>query len=241
MKRIIKQMIRSLRAIPYLGKGRHCPVCGKQSRMFRPFGATGTTPRTEVECVHCGSFERHRLLWLFFQGTDLFNGSPKKMLHVAPEVCFEQRFKASVDGYLSADLYGPAMVKMDITDIQYPSQSFDVIYCSHVLEHVVDDLKAMSEFHRVLKNSGYAILLVPIGAEQTYEDASITSPEARLRAFGQADHVRIYGLDYIDRLKSVGFHVETITTGDLVQGHRATELGLANHKANGEIFYCTKL
>ena len=132
------------------------------------------------------------------------------MLHVAPEACFEARFKKILgDRYLTADLFNPrAMVKMDITDIRYPDHSFDVIYCGHVLEHVLDDRKAMSEFYRTLKTSGWAILLVPIIADETFEDASIVEPEDRLAAFGQADHVRIYGPDYVDRLRAVGFEVQ---------------------------------
>ena len=129
---------------------------------------------------------------------------------------------------------------MDITNIEYPDQSFDVIYCSHVLEHVLDDRKAMSEFCRVLKNDGWAILLVPIGAERTFEDPLIVSPQDRLKAFGLEDHVRLYGRDYIDRLRAAGFKVEIATTEDLVQPHEMVKFGLTNTKANGEIYYCTK-
>jgi SAM-dependent methyltransferase len=95
-----------------------------------------------------------------------------------------------------------AMVRMDITDIQYPKDTFDVIYCSHVLEHVVDDRKAMREFHRVLRPDGWALLLVPITVEKTFEDPSVTDPEERLSVFGQEDHVRCYGPDYVERLRN---------------------------------------
>ncbi len=162
------------------------------------------------------------------------------MLHVAPELFLESKFRQihGVD-YLTADLYNPkAMVKMDITDIQYPDQSFDIIYCSHVLEHVLDDVKAMTEFHRVLKHGGWAILLVPIFGEKTYENTSIVAPKDRLKAFGQSDHVRKYGQDYVDRLREAGFTVEVTTVSDLVSDNEAIRMGLTS--AAGEIFYCTK-
>ena len=226
------------RLVPYYGKGRFCPVCGKSSRRFRQFGIV---PRDNAQCAHCGALERHRLLWLFVSTrTDLFDGAAKKMLHVAPETCLESRFMQRLgDNYLTADLFNAsAMVKMDITNIEYPDQSFDVIYCSHVLEHVQDDRKAMREFCRVLKSNGWAILLVPITAEETYEDPSIVEPEERLKAFGQADHVRRYGPEYVDRLREAGFRVEVTKINDLVQNDEAIRMGLTS--AAGEIYYCTK-
>jgi hypothetical protein len=226
------------RLVPYYGKGRFCPVCGKSSRRFRPFGIV---PRKDAQCVHCGALERHRLLWLFVSTrTNLFDGTARKVLHVAPETCLEARFKQHFgDNYLTADLFnGRAMVKMDITNIEYPDQSFDVIYCSHVLEHVQDDRTAMREFCRVLKSNGWAILLVPIIAKKTFEDPSIVEPEERLKAFGQADHVRRYGPDYVDRLREAGFSVQVTKVNDLVQNDEAIRMGLT--PAAGEIYYCTK-
>lgn len=197
--------------------------------------------REEAQCVHCGALERHRLLWLFLQkNTNLFDGKPKKMLHVAPESCFESRFKERLkDGYLTADLSDPrAMVKMDISNIQYADQSFDVIYCSHVLEHVPDDKQAMREIFRVLKNSGWAILLVPITSENTFEDSSLVDPKERLKAFGQEDHLRRYGPDYVERLRDAGFTVEVTKVSDLVDKSDAVTLGLTSD--SGDIYYCTK-
>ena len=162
------------------------------------------------------------------------------MLHVAPERPLEVRLRDELgEGYLTADLLDRrAMVQMDITDIQYPDQTFDVIYCSHVLEHVPDDKKAMREFHRVLKNDGWAILLVPITSDSTYEDASITSAEDRLQAFGQDDHVRRYGPDYADRLREAGFQVKISKPADVASSEEIARMGLTD--AGGEIYYCTK-
>ena len=227
-----------VRQAPYYGRGRLCPVCGKSSRRFRQ---AGIVPREDAQCVHCGALERHRFLWLFFQRkTVLFDGMPKTMLHVAPEPCIESILKKRLGGdYLTADLVNPrAMVKMDITDIQYANQSFDVIYCSHVLEHVLDDKQAMREFFRVLKNDGWAILLVPIISEKTFEDSSIIDPQERLRVFGQEDHVRNYGPDYVERLRDAGFTVGITKVGDLASSHEIKTMGLT--AASGEIYYCTK-
>jgi SAM-dependent methyltransferase len=191
--------------------------------------------------VHCGALERHRLLWIYLTDrTNLFDGKPKRVLHVAPERWFALRFKNQLgEGYITADLHDPgAMVKMDIMDIQYPDETFDVIYCSHVLEHVSDDRKAMREFFRVLKNDGWAILTVPITASETYEDPSIVDPDEREKAFGQKDHVRRYGPDYVDRLRDAGFEVTITKVDDLVPEEQRAELGLTYF--SGEIHYCTK-
>jgi len=130
------------------------------------------------------------------------------------------------------------MVRMDITDIPFPEQSFDAIYCSHVLEHVQDDRKAMRELFRILKKDGWAILVVPITMEETFEDPSMVDAQQRLDAFGQEDHVRKYGRDYVDRLREAGFEVDVITVSDLLQEEEATRMGLT--AASGEIYYCTK-
>jgi len=238
LKKPFRTIRRIIWLIQYRGKGRYCPVCGKSFRRFRPFGIV---PREDAQCVNCQALERHRLLWLFLQKeTNLFNGQPKKMLHVAPESCFESRFKKRLgESYLTADLNNPqAMVKMDITDIQYNDQSFDVIYCSHVLEHVKDDKKALREFYRVLKKDGWAILQVPMTNEPTFEDSSIIEPAERLRIFGQEDHVRTYGPDYVDRLRAAGFTVKITRVTDLVNNEEAIRMGLTS--ASDEIYYCTK-
>lgn len=181
------------------------------------------------------------MVWRFLEEkTDFFESSNKRMLHIAPEKCFEPRFRKQIgSGYLTADLMQPADVKMDITDIQYPDDTFDIVYCSHVLEHVPDDRKAMREFFRVLKPSGWAILMVPISAEKTVEDPSITDPQERLRLFGQNDHVRRYGPDFVDRLKEAGFNVKSIGPEDFLSAEEIERIA-AWRKYTGEIYYCTK-
>lgn len=237
-RRLLRKLKNSIRHIPYRGNGRFCPICQKSSSKF---GKAGLIPREDAKCRYCGAVERHRLTWLYFERmTDLFNGRSKKMLHVAPETVFEDLLAPKLkDGYLTADLYDPnVMVKMDITDIQCDDETFDVIYCSHVLEHVPDDRKAMREFFRVLKSTGWAVLLVPITAEETFEDLSVTDPDQRLKLFGQEDHVRRYGRDYKDRLQEAGFHVDTIYPSDFLSKQDIRLMGIT--EAAGEIYYCTK-
>lgn len=221
----------------YSGNARFCPVCEKSSSRFHKHGIA---QREDARCGRCGALERHRLLWWYLANrTDLFDGIQRKMLHVAPEPCFEPRFRKHLrNNYITADLFDPsAMVKMDVTDIQFPAESFDVIYCSHVLEHVPDDRGAMREFRRILKKTGWAILLVPITADVTFEDPSITEPKRRLEAFGQEDHVRKYGPDYIGRLREAGFKVEMSEVKDLVGTEAAIRMGLT--PAAGQIYFCS--
>ena len=233
---------RKVRGLPRsalrLGRKHFCPVCGKTSARFARFGLTR---RPGAQCVHCQALERHRLVWLYFERmTDLFRPGTKRVLHVAPEPGFVPRMKARLGtGYLTADLDdSKAMVRMDITDIHYPDESFDVIYCSHVLEHVPDDRKAMGEFHRVLKQDGWAILLVPITAEETVEDPSVTDPAERLRRFGQEDHVRRYGPDYRERLEEAGFSVTVSDPSSFLEPEEIERMGIG--PAAGEIYHCTK-
>ncbi|HEX2076857.1 MAG TPA: methyltransferase domain-containing protein [Longimicrobium sp.] len=225
-------------ALPYRGTGRWCPVCEKSSSRFKPFG---NPPRADAMCPHCGALERHRLAWLYLQRrTDLFDGRPRRVLHVAPELCLEPRLRRRLrGGYLTADLDSPrAAARMDVTDIRHPDESFDVIFCSHVLEHVPDDRRAMAEFFRVLRRGGWAILLVPITADATYEDPTVVDPAERLRLFGQEDHVRRYGPDYVDRLRQAGFEVATTRVTDLVSADDAVRMALT--PAAGDIFHCTR-
>src|SRR5262245_44397392 len=227
---------RFVRKIPYLGVGRWCPVCSRRSRCFRRHRHFA---ESEV-CVHCGAGARHRFFWLYVNArTDLFDDRTKRMLHVAPEACFVEPMRQLLGkGYVTADLADArTMIRMDITSIPFPDESFDVIYCSHVLEHVPDDRRAMREFCRVLKSSGWAILLVPISAPQTVEDPSVVDRAERLRLFGSEYHVRRYGPDYIDRLRQSGFEVKETNVADLIGEEEARRMGIGG---SGAIYHCTK-
>lgn len=234
---LVRRHLLYMRSRLYYGWRFTCPICGGHFRKFLTFGVK---PRQNAQCPGCGSLERHRLFWLYVsRKTNLFDGKQREMLHIAPERALESKFRQLFGkNYLTADLHNPrAMVKMDITDIQYPPESFDIVYCSHVFEHVPDDMKAMAEILRVLKPGGWAILQVPIVRQQTLEDPGITTPEERERVFGQHDHVRAYGLDYKDRLEAAGF----VVTVDGYIKELGAELIRKHCLIEDEgIYFCTK-
>lgn len=188
------------------------PIDGKSYRKFLPYGYENL--RENVLSPGTLSLERHRLLWLYLQNeTNLFT-QKQKVLHFAPEQAFYKRFRDLENlEYVTTDLNSPiADVKADICDLPFGDDEFDFIICNHVLEHIPDDTKAMQELYRILRPGGTAILQVPYeaGRTTTYEDDTITDPKERARIFGQYDHVRIYGMDYFDKLKSIGFKVDAV-------------------------------
>lgn len=223
MKRIISLIIRYIpRPVlqlvsPFVMKGFsllntgnevECPVCSKQYRKFLPYGRIA---RENALCPNCLALERHRLMWLYLKEKTNFFTQDLKVLHVAPEHCFIHRFEALSNlDYITADIESPlAKVKMDIHSIPFPENTFDVVFCNHVLEHVDDDIRACSELNRVLKPGGWGILQSPVyNLEKTLEDKSITDPAERERIFGQRDHVRKFGKDYAERLRKSGLQIE---------------------------------
>ena len=186
------------------------PIDGKSYRKFLPYGYGKQRPNALSPGTL--SLERHRQMWLYLQNETNFFTDKLKVLHIAPEQEFLRKFKKMKNlDYTSADLFSPIVdVKADILDLPFEDNSFDVIICNHVLEHIVDDRKAMSELYRVMKSGGWGIVQVPMknSLEKTYEDFTITDPKERQKHFGQYDHVRWYGMDYFDRLRSVGFDAE---------------------------------
>ncbi|NQV78549.1 MAG: class I SAM-dependent methyltransferase [Lutibacter sp.] len=188
------------------------PIDSKSFRFFLPYGYGAQ--RSNALSPSTLSLERHRLLWLYLKNETDFFSTPKKVLHIAPEQCFIKLFKKQKNlEYITADLHSPiADVKADICYLPFEENMFDVVFSNHVLEHIEDDAKAMSELFRVLKPGGMGIFQIPqdLSRENTYEDFSIISSEERAKHFGQYDHVRIYGKDYFNRLRKVGFTVNEI-------------------------------
>lgn len=187
------------------------PIDGKNFRTFLPYGYG--TQRNNVLSPSTLSLERHRLLWLYLQNeTDFFN--PKKslkVLHFAPEQAFYKRFRSQKNlDYTTTDLFSPlADVKADICHLPFEDDQYDLVLCNHVLEHIPDDTKAMQELYRVLKPGGMGIFQIPqdLSREVTFSDDSITDAKERAKIFGQYDHVRVYGRDYFNKLRSIGFKV----------------------------------
>jgi SAM-dependent methyltransferase len=185
------------------------PIDGKSFRSFLPYGYG--KQRNNVLSPSTLSLERHRLLWLYLKNETDFFTAQKKVLHFAPEQAFYKRFRQMKNlDYTTTDLFSPlADVKADICDLPFADNTYDLILCNHVLEHIADDTKAMQELYRVLKSGGMGIFQIPqdLNREKTFEDDLITDAKQRAEIFGQYDHVRVYGRDYFDKLHSIGFKV----------------------------------
>ncbi|SUW09327.1 type 11 methyltransferase [Brachyspira pilosicoli] len=219
-----------------------CPICGYSGKEFLPFGVV---KRKNAQCPNCKSLERHRLYYLYLLRK--INADKKlKVCHFAPEKSIKDTFDLfkNID-YISCDIVpNRAMCVQDITSTTFEDNYFDIVFCSHVLEHIPDDIKAMKELRRILKPDGFAILQVPYfynwkGEElkTTYEDFSITSPEEREKAFGQNDHVRVYTKeDYVNRLNKSGFNVYEDNFYYTLSDKAIKKYSLIEEV----IFYCTK-
>lgn len=188
------------------------PIDGKGFKKFLPYGYE--KQRDNVLSPSTLSLERHRLLWLYLQSETDFFTADLKVLHFAPEQAFYKRFRKMKNlEYTTTDLESPlADVKADICNLPFKDNSYDVILCNHVLEHIPDDTKAMQEMYRVLKPGGWGVFQIPqdLSRENTFEDDTITDKKERTRIFGQYDHVRIYGKDYFGKLRKIGFTVEEV-------------------------------
>ena len=186
------------------------PIDGNTFRAFLPYGYNKV--RNNVLSPSTYSLERHRLLWLYLRNETSFFNDKLKVLHFAPESALMNRFKKLKNlSYDTIDLNSPiADIKADICNLPFLNNSYDFILCNHVLEHIIDDNKAMGELYRVLKKNGIGIFQVPMdyNRDTTYEDFSVKNIKERKKLFGQYDHVRIYGLDFFDRLQKAGFKVE---------------------------------
>ena len=188
------------------------PIDGKSFRKFLSYGYNKS--RKNALSPSTLSLERHRLLWLYLKNETVLFEKKIKLLHFAPEQAFYKRFKKLRNiQYDTIDINSPlAKIKADICDLPIKENTYDFILCNHVLEHVLDDNKAMSELYRVLKKGGTGIFQVPIDMkrEKTFQDDSITDKLERNKIFGQYDHVRVYGKDYFKKLEDTGFKVQQI-------------------------------
>ena len=241
-----RELRKKLNEYEFYHPPRECPICGYKGIDFRPYPQL---IHKEVMCPRCWGQERHRAVWLYLEENNYLLNDGNKVLHFAPEEPFYDLFKSKNIEYHAVDLYptSPRVEeKMDIQDIQYDDDYFDLIYCSHILEHVPDDIKAMRELLRVLKPGGIAIIMVPINGvvyelpfdeSKTYEDENINTPEAREKYYGQDDHVRLYGSDFKERLLEAGF---TIKSDDFIKKLGFETIERYALLRNESLFECTK-
>ena len=243
-KRIqIIHFIKKITSIFYYGNVFYCNCC---NRSFRKFEVHGNIPRENARCPNCLSLERTRVLWMYLQHETVLLTNKIRVLHFAPEYAIKMQLKkySNID-YVDADINpNLATYQIDITDIPFDNESFDLIICSHVLGHVPDESKAVNELFRVLKPDGVAFIQTVINANSntTFEDSKLITPEERLKNYGENDLVRLHGLDFIKRLEKSGFKVETIDYKKILL---KTHIEIEKYSlGNGErelIFKCWKL
>jgi predicted SAM-dependent methyltransferase len=228
------------RGLPYRGSSVECPCCGKKFSTFKMWDPNDPEDKNKV-CPGCGSQSRHRTILLYLQKETNIFSERARLLHFAPEIFLIGHFrKNKLLEYYTADLFSPySQYTIDITNIAFPENSFDRIICLHVLEHIVEDRKAMTELFRILKPGGWALVQVPTDytLDSTVEDASVTSPDRRKEMFGQHDHVRICGNDYADRLKNAGFNVDRVDYLKRLDAPLKQKYGLMERE---DFFICTK-
>jgi len=243
----LKQKLKNIVLKKAITEEVYCPISGKYYDEFIPLfnEKDRHVPLRNQARISpdLGARDNLRLQWLYLQNeTQLFN-QETKLLHVAPEYCFYHHFKKIKNiKYFPVDKCNKKYTRdvgyADLTDLNFAANTFDMIICNNVLEHLMDDIKALSEMYRVLKPGGIAIITVPIDTnrDKTYEDNSITAPKDREREFGQWDHIRYYGLDFPDRLKNSGFIVEKVFYAEKFSNTDFVKFGLINEP----IFVCHK-
>lgn len=227
------------RGLWFKGSRHTCPCCGWSVRAFTIGGGSFRT-RPAGYCPRCNSKARHRRVWLYLGERSSFGNGPARVLDVAPHHSLARALSRQPGiEYVGTDLEpGPWVSEIaDLTSLPMDDGAFDAIVCVHVLEHIEDDLTAMDEIFRVLRPGGWSLINVPLDRRlPTYEDPTITTPGGRRAAFGEATHVRIYGTDLVDRLRSVGFEVE-IDHGDAIEQSTIERFGLTSDET---ILLCTR-
>lgn len=246
-------MVKYLLSFRYVGNKYECPFCMGHFSAFLPTGfdfpvlkekqVIGGGYRLNAVCPRCYSVDRERLIYLYLNNyRPVIFSNNISLLHIAPEMNLSKKLKSYPNiKYISGDLNPKlADIQIDITDIKQDDETYDVIICNHVLEHILDDGKAMRELFRVLNKGGFAILQVPISyqLESTFEDSAVKSQNDRETIFGQEDHVRIYGKDYVQRLVKAGFSVTEYDWSESNNPEEYTKYGLVK---NEKVFVCSKL
>lgn len=226
-------------------KNFECPICRNKIERFLPYQYKEHTSdftykfrvigsNTEnFTCPYCNCHDRVRHLVMYFNKLNIWEKYiiNKNILHIAPEEHIQQIISnLSTKNYVCGDLYpvNDSIKKVDITNISFDENYFDFIMCNHVLEHIPNDLKAMKEIYRVLKKGGCAIVQTPYSPniKESFEDEIFTTENDRRKFFGQSDHVRIYGSDLFERLKSVGFKLDIISNSEIFTSEESKRYGI---------------
>ncbi|MBU2555258.1 MAG: class I SAM-dependent methyltransferase [Bacteroidetes bacterium] len=229
IKRKLKSQFLWFRKYYYQGKSFTCPLCGNSFRTMLPGGfqsdavkkldIIGAGLRSQNICPYCLSTDRDRLVYVYL--SDIFSIKEKEIhvLHVSPEPALYRVLSTlpsitytTGTKYAEGTYYPSGIEFFDLRELPYSNNTFDMVICNHVLEHIEEDYLAMAEIFRVLKNNGLAVLQVPISEKlvDTLEDPDIKTQQDRHTVFGQFDHVRVYGQDYPSRLEQIGFSMEVI-------------------------------
>lgn len=226
------------RGLRHRGYAVECPCCGGTFSEFLPY-----LDKQNVLCPSCDSLERHRLLWLYLMNEMPIYSEHLKILHFAPEYILQKRLRRLKNlDYLSVDLFSPLAMQtgVDILNLPFDENSYDLILCSHVLAHVSDDRKALREMKRVLKTTGTLILLTgetPNGQTTTLEYENVNSAEERLKLYGRSDRFRIYGSDFAQRCEKEGFSVKLVKYAEQFPDEVRTQFGLSTKDT---IYLCSK-
>lgn len=231
----IKPLLYSIRGKIYFGNKVFCNICENNYSKFLNY-----SNRKNAMCPGCASLERHRLLYLYLQNEINLSNRKIKILHFAPEYPLQKIFKKTYGkNYLSTDIEHPdAMLHADITNMPLDNNSFDLIICNHVLQEIPDDKKAMRELFRILKKGGTAIITIPKNkkAKETFENQGEINNKDRKKLYGYYGAIRIYGDDFIKRLKDSGFKVKTIDYIKVFAEKKISKYGLSEEK----IYLCKK-
>lgn len=243
----LRTVYKHMKIIHLYGNKYYCPCCQHNFRVFINFACDTSIYNKDryvktyknTVCPYCHSVPRHRIIGSYYE-KDLSKLKDKKILIFGMSLAGSEWFKRHKLSYKTADLFAEADYKIDIQNIDMSDQCMDVIFCNHVLEHVSDYKGALKELYRILKPKGILEVSVPILPKyiEPFEDPSVTDPIARKELFGQYDHLRIFGTNFVNDLKNAGFNIETLSGEDFDNNIRPV-IGPADYDIN-TIYICQK-
>lgn len=239
----------------WISANNYCLFCKKYCRLNLPHGTLLTISkkylkkgvptkglRVNAVCPTCGSYDRERFLNYILENHSAIYSENFHILHIAPEKNIKDKFGGKNPNYITGDIqFGKASQIIDLTDMksQFNENYFDYIICSHVLQDIVNEKDAFNEIKRVLKNNGFLILSIPICFQmsKTLENHKLKSPIERLIQFGNRNHVRMYGNDYLNRLNDFGFTVQQFQANKILSRYEIRQ----NRFIGGDVVMICKI